>query len=222
VTQFRFELPRIATDITASKSSHQSARAGYFPLGSMLSFTGTRKRRDVQFALDDRPIRNIETMPIKQMRAAESREQWLYLKRSEIDSKFDIQVEGKIGQVVMLYANQRGRKIVEDLWPDVEWTDENFSPAGHSAEWLFTDLRVTRLPPLFEEKVPLRFCGPDELAVFVACVLYCRAWPLRVACFTGHDRVIKTFGSPPDASKGADLALYAEYVPPSPRSASTN
>jgi hypothetical protein len=39
---------------------------------------------------------------------------------------------------------------------------------------------------------------------------------LRVAHYTGpgDDVEVHTFGSPPDAPKGADLALYAQYMAP--------
>lgn len=55
-------------------------------------------------------------------RKARSREQRLSLKLSEIDSKFDIQVDGKHGSVVMVFANSAGRKVAEDMWPDIEWS----------------------------------------------------------------------------------------------------
>jgi hypothetical protein len=157
----------------------------------------------------------------KQWRAAKPRERRLNLKLSEIDTRFDIQVDGKFDQVVMIFANPKGRKIVEDLWPEVEWsTDEKFARAGCSADWLFTHVRVTRLPPHLTETVPLSDATPDSLGFAVALALHRRAWPLRVAYYIGEveDRslMIHTFGSPPDKRKDADLALYAEYVPPTP------
>jgi hypothetical protein len=121
-------------------------------------------------------------------RTAKSRERRLSLKFSEIDSKFDIQVDGKYGQVVM------------------------------AADWSFTHIRVTRLPPHLEKAVPLAFASAESLGWPVALALHRRAWPLRVAWWLGEgaDTRIETFGSPPSEEKGADLALYAEYVPPSP------
>jgi len=153
----------------------------------------------------------------KQRRAAASREQWLYLKWDEIDSKLDIQVDGKHGRVVMVLASPKGRKVVEDLWPDVEWsTDEKFARC-HSADWLFTHIRVTRLPPHFERAVPLAFASAESLGWPVACALHRRAWPLRVGWWSGEgaDVKLEMFGSPPSKEKG-DQALYAEYVPPTP------
>jgi hypothetical protein len=38
----------------------------------------------------------------------------------EIDSTCDIQVEGKVRQIVMIFANARGRKLVEEAWPGVQ------------------------------------------------------------------------------------------------------
>jgi hypothetical protein len=138
----------------------------------------------------------------------------------EIHSRFDIVVDAKeIPQLVMIYANLKGRNIVEDLWPDVEWsTDERFAKT-FPADWLFTHIRVTRLPPDFEATVPLAFAGPDVLGFAVACALYRRAWPLRVAYWTGQgdDLHIGMFNGPAKDEEG-DFALFAEYVPPGPYS----
>ena len=133
----------------------------------------------------------------------------------DIDSRCDIEVEGKFEQIVMIVANPKGRRIVEDLWPDVQWTSDRVFSRDHSAEWLFTHARVTRLPPHFT--TPLTFATPDSLGFAVACALYRRGWPVRVVYYTGQgdDVRLNTFGSPPNEAKGADLALYAEYVPPS-------
>ena len=141
------------------------------------------------------------------------------VKIGELDKKFAIQVDGKVGSVVMIYANSEGRKIVVDMWPDVEWsTDDKFS-RYHSDEWRFTHIRVTRLPPHLEKAVPLAFASAESLGYAVALALHRRAWPLRVAYWVGEGADIEmgTFGSPPDEGRGADLALYAEYVPASPR-----
>jgi hypothetical protein len=80
-------------------------------------------------------------------------------KTVQIDLICDIQVKAKVDQVVMIWANVKGRKLVEDLWPDVEWaTDEIFSRM-HSPDWLFTHIRVTKLPPHLEENTPLTFAS---------------------------------------------------------------
>ena len=162
----------------------------------------------------DHPVKR--SLNRKQRRMAKARARSVQVRVGDIDSRFDIQVESKFERVVMICANSTGRRFVEDLWPDVQWTnDEGFSRA-HSAQWLFTHVRVTRLPPHLEETTPLAFATPDSLAFAVACTLYRRAWPVRVAYYTGQgdDIHLNTFGSPPDEAKGADLALYADYVPP--------
>jgi len=116
----------------------------------------------------------------------------------------------------MISANVKGRKVVEDLWPDVEWaTDESFSHM-HSADWLFTHIRVTKLPPHLEENLPLTFAPPDSLGCAVATALQRLAEPDRVAHFT-DDAVGLYFydiSGPPLANKGLSRSLFAEYVPP--------
>lgn len=92
----------------------------------------------------------------KQRRMAKVREQRVRVR--DIDSRCDIQVEGKFEQIVMIVANPKGRRIVEDLWPDVQWTSDKVFSRAHSAEWLFTHVRVTRLPPHFT--TPLTFATP--------------------------------------------------------------
>jgi hypothetical protein len=156
----------------------------------------------------------ITLMNRKQSRGLKARERYLKLNHGDIDSPFDIQVEGKFGQIVMICANAKGRKIVEDLWPDVQWTRDEIFSRAHSAEWLFTHVQVTRLPPHFE--TPPSFDSPDALGFAVACAVHRRAWPIRVAYYTGQgaDLQLNAFGSPPHEAKGVDVALYAEYVPP--------
>ena len=152
----------------------------------------------------------------KQRRMAKARERRMQVRVRDIDSRFDIQVEGKFERVVMICANPKGRRIAEDLWPDVQWTNDEVFSRAHSAQWLFTHMRVTRLPPHLEETTPLPFAPPDSLALAVAMALYRRGWPARVVYYTGEgdDLLLNTFGSPPNEEKGADLALYADYVPP--------
>ena len=103
----------------------------------------------------------------------------------DVDSTCDIQVDGKVEQIVMIFANTKGRKIVEDLWPDVEWTTDDIFASVHSPDWLFTHIRVTRLPPFLGSKVPLAFASPDALGFAVAMALQRRAEPLRVVYYTG-------------------------------------
>jgi hypothetical protein len=130
---------------------------------------------------------------------------------NQIDLNCDIQVEGKREQIVMVYANPKGRQIIEDLWPDVEWaTDEIFSSV-HPSDWLFTHIRVTKLPPCFEAQVPLTFASPDCLGFCVAAAIQRRAEPKRVVHWSGYgaDTQIGMFDDKPDYGD----ALFAEWVP---------
>ena len=134
----------------------------------------------------------------KQRRMAKAREQSVQVRQRQHDLR---QPEGP---------------QVEGLWPDVQWTNDEVFSRAHSAQWLFTHVRVSRLPPHLEETTPLAFATPDSLALAVAMALFRGAWPVRVAYYTGEgdDLHLNTFGSPPNEAKGADLALYADYVPP--------
>ena len=98
----------------------------------------------------------------------------------EIDSHADIQVDAKFGQIVMIFANVHGRRVVEEAWPDVEWTTDEIFSRIHSPDWLFTHIRVTRLPPHLEQRVPLAFASPDALGRAVAYSLQRRCQRSRV------------------------------------------
>jgi len=55
--------------------------------------------------------------------------------------RFDIVVHAKVnpaGPVVMVDANAKGRPIVEDLWPDVEWARDSRYAASFPPDWQFT------------------------------------------------------------------------------------
>jgi hypothetical protein len=124
------------------------------------------------------------------------------MKLDEIDSKFAIQVDGKHASTVMIFADSVGRKIVEDLWPDIRWsTDDKFS-RWHSADWLFTHIKVTRLPPHLEVAVPLAFASAESLGYAVALALHDRAWPLQVAWWSGEGANIQVNTMGAAASRG--------------------
>jgi hypothetical protein len=131
----------------------------------------------------------------------------------QIDSSFDIQVEGKAEQVVMVCGNARGREVVEDLWPDVKWTTDKIFSSIHSADWLFTHIRVTKLPAHLERAVPLAFANVDSLGWAVAMNLQCLAEPRRVCHYIGYDPPkINTYDI--DAGdREYTRSLFAEYVP---------
>ena len=134
----------------------------------------------------------------------------------QIEKGYDIQVDAKSGNIVMVFANAKGRKVVEDVFPDVEWsTDAAFATSRWSADWLFTHIRVTKLPPHFEEKVPLSFASYDSLGAAVAMVLQSRAEPRRVLHWLG-DAASGYHVNIYEMNVDTNLArsLFAEYVPP--------
>jgi hypothetical protein len=144
-------------------------------------------------------------------RVAARRKRALNVPINQIDELCDIQVDAKPGQVVMIMANATGRKRVEQLWPDVEWsTDEIFSVA-HSPDWLFTHVRVTKLPSNFEAKVPLAFATPDSLGFAVALALQHRYAPRRVLHWTGDGLDVKVNFY--DGTSISGKEVFVEYVP---------
>lgn len=132
-------------------------------------------------------------MPNRRQRRAEKARQRtsnVRINLGDVGSKFDIHVDAKIEQVVMISANSKGRGVVEDLWPDVEWTiDDKFSML-HSADWLFTHIRVTRLPPHLEATVPLVFAG-GRTRLALQSRPHCIAALGRCASFTGPGKVTR-------------------------------
>src|SRR5215204_3883303 len=88
----------------------------------------------------------------------------------DIDSQCDIQVEGKPGGIVMVFAKAKGRPVVEDQFPDIEWsTEAKFRAAGHSDDWLFTHVRITRCRLVWSPGFRWRFVSnPDPLGFAVA------------------------------------------------------
>jgi hypothetical protein len=136
--------------------------------------------------------------------------------RTEIDLNnldsncFDIQVDAKPAQVVMIFANPIGRKVVEDLWPQVKWSTDAKFARMYADEWRFTHVRVTRLPLHIKAQVPLDAATPDSLGLVVACALQRRAAPRRVVHWVGQgeDMHIAMY----DVTGTADLPAV-EYVP---------
>jgi hypothetical protein len=134
----------------------------------------------------------------------------------KIDSECDIQVDAKGGQYVMLCANAVGRRVVEDVFPDVEWTTDEIFSQCHSDKWLFTHIRVTRLPPHLENRIPLAFASPDSLGFAVALFLQRHHTVGRVFWYSGQGKDIEIgkFGAIPKYDPSDDdVALYGEYVP---------
>jgi hypothetical protein len=133
----------------------------------------------------------------------------------KIDSECDIQVDAKCGQYVMLISNPVGRRVIDGLFPDVEWTTDEIFSRVHSDEWLFTHIRVTRLPPYLENTVPLAFASPDSLGFAVALFLQRHHTLGRVIWYSGEGKDIELgkFGAMPKCAPCDDVALYGEYVP---------
>lgn len=131
----------------------------------------------------------------------------------DLDRQTDIQVEGKAGQCIMIMANSNGRRTVEYMFPDVEWTTDPLFAQVHSSDWQFTHVRVTKLPPHFEEQVPLAFAAPDAISFAVALSLQRHHEMGRVGQWHGEGADLKVglFGCVPPP--GDDDALFAEHVP---------
>jgi hypothetical protein len=119
----------------------------------------------------------------------------------------------------MILANAKGREVVEELWPDVQWENDELFSSVHSPDWSFTHICVTKLPPHLETQIPLAFASPDAIGFAVAMALQRIAEPKRVAHYTGEgDGLTLNFYDGAEACGGRDLALslFAEYVPSGP------
>jgi hypothetical protein len=134
---------------------------------------------------------------------------------ADLDKRCDIQVDAKHGKLVMVFANAAGRKVVEDLWPDVEWsTDPKFAPC-HGPDWLFTHVKVTKLPADFEARTPLEFAAPDAIGYAVAAALQQHSPKPGSVCHwvgAGDDMHVSFYDGAPFRKPNRDL--FAEYVPP--------
>ncbi len=139
-----------------------------------------------------------------------------YSTNAEIDHRCDIQVDAKTERIVMILANAAGRKIVEELFPDVEWTTDEVVSQRHSPDWRFTHIRVTKLPLHLEEKVPLAFASPDSIGMAVAMALQRLAKPKRVVHYVGgaDDMRLNIYDGMNLGDKSLARELFAEYVPP--------
>ena len=159
----------------------------------------------------------------QERRAEKSRIRKFRVHADQVDSICDIQVDGK-DERVMIFANTEGRKVVEDLWPEVEWTTDNTFSSIHSADWLFTHVRVTKLPASFETQTPLAFASPDQISLVVGMALQARAKPDRVLYYSGGcyiggrwagtaDQVKITILRGPFPMEVDFRSLFVEHVP---------
>lgn len=110
--------------------------------------------------------------------------------RNDIDTRYDIGVDAKFEQVVMIYANAAGRRIVEDLWPEVQWSTDAKFALDMPPDWRFTHIRVTKLSSLFETQVPLSQANPESLGMVVAYTLQYYARPRPVFHWTDANILI--------------------------------
>jgi hypothetical protein len=144
-------------------------------------------------------------------------------------TRFDIQVEGKDHDangaamptpLVMIMANARGRKIVEDLWPPPgEVWARGVMFEHEPPDWQFTHVVVTQLPQHLAEvsRGPGEDSG-DALACAVTMALAAFAEPMRVAHWVGHAedgdvqaRIYDSSKNPEARSRARELQI--EYVP---------
>jgi hypothetical protein len=63
-----------------------------------------------------------------------------------IDSMCDIQVDAKVEQVLLIFANSRGHEVVEELWPDVEGTTDDIFASAHSPDWAVSTYSGDQVP----------------------------------------------------------------------------
>lgn len=139
------------------------------------------------------------------------------IKIDDIDGNCDIQIDAKIGQIVMILANAEGRPLVEKLFPSVEWTTDDVFRLAHSDDWLFTHVRITSLQPHFAAKTALELCVPDAVGFAVAMALQSLAKRRRIVQWVGSGadvqmRVYDTKYAKPQSE--ADLQITGEYMPP--------
>jgi hypothetical protein len=169
------------------------------------------------------------TMSRRERRAAAARERGsqkaMQVRLDQMHSTCDICVDAKPDQIVMVFANERGRKVVEDLWPEVDWSTDPIFASVHPPGWMFTHVRVTQLHFHFGKEVPLADAAPDALGLAVAMTLQCVAEPdMRVAHFHGEDDEMGVnvyVGTAGSADQRVARALSVEYVPPNDTVAGT-
>lgn len=131
-----------------------------------------------------------------------------------LNQETDIQIDAKGNRVVMLMANAAGRTAVERLWAGVQWSRDETFAQFKPADWSFTHIRVTMLPPDLESKVPLMSASPDSIGHAVAAACQRLLPARRVAQFIGAapDVGIRFVDEPGPMAESAQQ-LVAEYVP---------
>jgi hypothetical protein len=168
----------------------------------------------------------------KERRAAASRQRKHFdVPLNDIYKRFDITVEGKELNsdgaempmpLVMIMANTKGRKITEDLWPDVEWARDPVFSRNLPEDWQFTHIRVTQLPQHLQAVSAPEDAAGDSLAFAVAHALQSFAEPRRVAHYTGflEDLRINLY-NPGEHGKSSAREIEVEYMSPTFTAAGT-
>jgi hypothetical protein len=108
------------------------------------------------------------------------------IKMADIDRVSDIGVEAKDNPIVMIYANARGRKAANEVWPGLLWTTDDIFRLAHDDSWQFTHVSVTDIPECFSKGKPVSETQPDALSFLVAMVLSAQSRKLRVFHYTGE------------------------------------
>jgi hypothetical protein len=161
----------------------------------------------------------------KERRAAAARQRKSFdVSLNDIYKRFDITVEGKELDangdelrmpLVMILANAKGRKITEDLWPNIEWARDPVCSSHIPEDWQFTPVRLTQLPQHLAEVSSPEGSSDDALAFAVATALQAFAEPCRIAHMTGYHEDMKiNVYNVGEHGKSSAHEIEVEYVPP--------
>jgi hypothetical protein len=105
---------------------------------------------------------------------------------ADVDRLSDIGVEAKDNPIVMIYANERGRKAANKVWPGLLWTTDDIFRLVHDDNWQFAHVAVTEIPERFSKGKPVSEIQPDALSYLVAMVLSAQSRKPRVFHYTGE------------------------------------
>ncbi len=133
----------------------------------------------------------------------------------EFEAKCDIEVEAKCEDVVMISANSAGRKAVQRLFSDVQWSSDEKFATVHTGDWLFTHVKVTKLPELYHCSAAL--ASTEAIGFAVAMSLQRLAERGRVCHWTGGQEDEDVVGNfYPDIAQEPNVALelQGKYVGP--------
>jgi hypothetical protein len=104
---------------------------------------------------------------------------------SDVDRLSDIGVEAKDNPIVMIFANARGRKAANEVFPGLIWTTDDIFRLVHDDNWQFAHVAVTEIPERLSKGKPVSEAQPDALSYLVAAALSAHARKLRVFHYTG-------------------------------------